>query len=59
MKLFLTSWTVYLGLKDIGKEKDMWTMEQVKDRQIVVEINKKEGGGHLRMKQKKFPLRIK
>jgi hypothetical protein len=37
----------------------MWTMEQVKDGQIVVEINKKEGGDHLRMKQRKFPLRIK
>lgn len=59
MKLFLTSWTVYFVLKDTGKEKDMWTMEQVKDGQIVVEINKKEGGDHLRMKQRKFPLRIK
>lgn len=45
--------------KDIGKEKDMLTMEQGKDGQIVVEINNKKGGDDLGIKQRKFPLRSK
>lgn len=37
----------------------MWTMEQVKDGQIFVEINKKEGVDDLGMKHRNFPLRSK